>query len=141
MKKPKINTWYVTTDGNVIYITRKQNNCGWYESYGFNNNHNWMEGNGQFVFDENRHSKATEEEVFKALKKEAIKRGLWDNPNVVCLYLGKKNTAKNLEECFDIKNGDLWSKYGKIFDKGVWTTKIETITKEEAEKQLNKIII
>ena len=39
------------------------------------------------------------------------------------------------------KRNTLWNENGLVFEKGIWATKVETITKAEAEKLLNKIII
>lgn len=83
---------------------------------------------------------ATEEEVFKALEKEAINRGFKDGVTFVNLFNNLKYTARN--NCFKyLKTGELVIDNNTIFHNGKWAEIIETITKSEAEKQLNKTII
>lgn len=87
-------------------------------------------------------SEATESEVFEALKNEAVKRG-YKNGNHRCL--NSCITESRVEDTYHMDNGDLW--YGTnvsancVFKKGVWAEIIPTITKEEAEKLLNKKIV
>ena len=83
---------------------------------------------------------ATDKEVSEALIKEAKKRNVWETP-IKCLA-GKHNWDTN--NCYDIDfdkySNKLWSSFGVVFEKGKWATIIETITKEQAEKELGKTI-
>jgi len=90
---------------------------------------------------------ATESEVFEALKNEAVKRGyekentfvksiIFDDRKVNLSGSGYDKTNFRLEH-----NGQFIYNGVTIFKKGKWAEIIETITKKEAEKLLNKIII
>lgn len=119
--------------------------------YGFNHHGEWCEGDVSREIIHETESKATEEEVFEALKKEAIKRGF-----------GKKGIHfkdVNGDNCVSDIEIDFWNKDNKhcsednkfnisvcksggvIYRKGKWATIIETITKKQAEKLLDKKII
>jgi len=93
---------------------------------------------------------ATEKEVFEALKNESVKRGLIDGAIINTLqddlnvdsWINENQNKVGQDISFE--NGNLYAKgYGKycIFKNGTWATIIETITKEEAEKLLNKKIV
>lgn len=85
---------------------------------------------------------ATESEVFEALKNEAVRRG-YKNGNHYCL--NSCITEKKVKDNYFFDYGNLW--YGTnisancVFKKGKWAEIIPTISKEEAEKLLNKKII
>lgn len=86
---------------------------------------------------------ATDKEVEKMLIKEAKKRGFKDKgmyEDIHDPYCGFKELHfKELE--YDRKENWLYDGYGSvIFCNGKWST-IETITKEDAEKQLGKTIV
>jgi len=106
----------------------------------------------------NPHRKATESEVFEALKKEAVKRGFVDGVKFKSSLSedGKTRTVyfKN-ESCFDfyaslnrlncVTTRDEWD-FGQsnptIFQNGVWSEIIKerTFSKSEAEAKLNELI-
>ena len=82
---------------------------------------------------------ATDKEVEQALIKEANKRGF---KNGLC-YLGttgrKSKLVFNSLEWYDDM---LCDGYGTVvFKEGKWATIVETITKEQAEKELGKTIL
>ena len=93
---------------------------------------------------------ATEEEVFEALKNEAIKRGFnkigvhfkgvngHDLISDIDIDFWNKNCYSSNENKFNIS---VCESGGVIYRQGKWATIIETITKKEAEKLLNKKII
>jgi hypothetical protein len=81
---------------------------------------------------------ATDKEVKEALTKEIKKRGLWDTP-IKCLN-GEHNWNNDKSYGREFSNNIVWTEYGVVFRDGVFADKLETITKEEAEKQLGKII-
>lgn len=95
---------------------------------------------------------ATEQEVFEALKNEADNIGYINNlQSVRCLhgFIEEKTQEyynKKGKFYFEKYANKLWIQYGSfldicIFDNGTWATIIETITKEEAERLLNKKIV
>lgn len=83
---------------------------------------------------------ATEKEVGDALTKEMVKRG-YAKDNFISLNDGKLANLDCLTPLFSINSNALWNKNGCVFNDGIWATKVETITKLEAEKLLNKIIV
>ena len=82
---------------------------------------------------------ATDQEVKEALEKEIKKRGLWNSP-IKCLFddINWDNDNGFTRTC---TNNEVWTKYGQVFKDGNFAELLETITKEEAEKQLGKTII
>jgi len=87
---------------------------------------------------------ATDKEVKEALIKEAKKRGFKKGVKVVSPY--NSDHTRVIASSFRFERGSLvftcesgWRTY--LFVDGKWATIIETITKEEAEKQLGKTII
>lgn len=80
----------------------------------------------------------------EALLKEAKRLGV----KVRCLADGSVVTVQEMEFSFCKISGDFWVKqeeYGLwclLFEDGVWATIVtETITKEQAEKELGKTIV
>lgn len=83
---------------------------------------------------------ATDKEVEAALTKEAIKRGFVDAD--ICILLeDKKYKLEKQKGCFQLLGSILFYQGAPIFHDGKWAEVIQTITKEEAEKQLGKIIV
>ena len=89
-------------------------------------------------------TKASYEEIKEALDREAIKRGFVENAfvNNTCIDYCLKSYRIN-EKVSDYLGvmdilcvGDVY-----VYKQGRWATIVETITKEEAEKLLNKKII
>tara|TARA_R110002167_G_scaffold274525_1_gene480596 strand:+ start:908 stop:1423 length:516 start_codon:yes stop_codon:yes gene_type:complete len=84
--------------------------------------------------------RATDEEVKKALIKEAKKRGFKKG----CEYIGVRDlTIQKATKNIDVWNCNSCIEMGfdYVFLDGKWATIIETITKEQAEKELGKTII
>jgi hypothetical protein len=81
---------------------------------------------------------ATDKEVEEALIKEAKKRGFKENVRFKCLY---NHDYKG--KCIPLfcSDGYLWLEGGCVFKDGKWATIVETITKEQAEKELGKTIL
>lgn len=107
--------------------------------YGFNAYGNWVEDTRTKLKNER---KATESEVFEALKNEAVKRGFVGNVYVDLSDIGFKND--DLLIASEIKLNGSYLDYGTretaIFKNGKWG-KVISITKQEAEKKLNKKIV
>ena len=106
-----------------------------YSQYGFNPLGVWSD---TLVINCNEnYIQSTNEKVEVTLKNEAIKRGYKVGVNF--------DSFGQIEEC----NGEIYFYFGglrfdlnngMIYDEGKWSEIIETITKEEAEKFLNKRI-
>ena len=137
----EVGKWYQNTYGGIAFFQGKE-----VETYGLNSKGSWHLNNGWFQEVDNE-VLATEEEVFEALKKEAIKRGFKKGATVDFGNGYVRNLETNnfyLESELDgyylclrdtQDGGDI------VFRKGKWGEVVETITKEEAEKQLGKTII
>ena len=142
-KKEEINGWYKDK--------KEKGWCVFLENgimkHGFDSFGDWFEGqryNYQLGFDD---YKATDKEVEEALIKEAKKRGFKEGVTVDKVNLSndynpnnklKENTI-NTNELLSL--GYLWVSSILIYDNGKWATIVETITKEQAEKELGKTIL
>ena len=84
---------------------------------------------------------ATDKEVEEALIKEAKRRGL-EHGNFECLFMvTNPYTDGEPQYDFDPFFNRLGIYRNVCFDNGKWAEVIETITKEEAEKELGKKIV
>ncbi|QQV90445.1 hypothetical protein Harreka1_38 [Olleya phage Harreka_1] len=133
----EIGKWYRRRGLGTSYLLNYQGDE--ILSYGF-----WNGNYDSWDFHKNGLGKesvlATEEEVKTALIKEAKRLGVWNTP-IKCLY----NEANwglddSFTVCYNLNMNGLWSHYGQVFKNGVFAEPLETITKEDAEKQLGKII-
>ncbi len=136
-KKLEVGKWYRYINENytdwLMNYQEGENNCYGFNSsksyrtcYTMNSGTNWIP--------------ATHQEVEDALIVEAKKRG-YAKGNFVSLSTSKMSNYDAYRVMFDENNNKFWSKYGLVFQNGKWAEIIETITKAEAEKLLNKIII
>ena len=84
---------------------------------------------------------ATDKEVEEALIKEAKKRGFKEG--VVVVSKGYNDTVFDGEFRFEEWHKNTLDSFntGDIFKDGKWATIVETITKEQAEKELGKTIL
>ena len=106
--------------------------------YGFDGNGTWFDY-GEYKAKVSKNLfKATNEEVFEALKNEAVRRGFVEGVFFRSAVSGNNYKFTNIY--FTEATDKAWSENGGvIFEKGKWA--IQTITKSEAEKLLNKKII
>lgn len=101
------------------------------------------------VHETDNYKETTEQEVTEALIKEVFKRytGKYVKPLNEDIMSGydKKGIILKFENIHLDSDNRLWCTAGKwqciIFNNGKWAEILETITKEEAEKQLNKKIV
>ena len=118
--------------------------------YGFDGNGTWFDyGEYKAKVSEDLF-KATNEEVFEALKIEAVRRGFVEGVRITPMFSNGKDyyPDKNIISSplnFKLK-GNVFVVYGgldeyRIFVNGKWVNVISTITKSEAEKLLNCKII
>ena len=132
-----VGKWYKSR--NCLFNYQKQGNV-----YGFYTDGGWI--NGGWSWDDTSAKPATDKEVEKALIKEAKRRGFKEGVMIKSKWLtapSKKKLMGNFifdnefELCCRASNGSLYT----IFQDGEWATIVETITKEQAEKELGKTIL
>jgi len=134
--KLEVGKWYRYRNKNTDWIMNYQkgeNNC-----YGFNSIKDY--GNFYVMNSGTNWIPATNQEVEDALFSEAKKRG-YKKGNYVCLINKKVELYAGYLISYNNHNNNLWIENGCVFQNGEWAKIIETITKAEAEKLLNKIII
>jgi hypothetical protein len=128
----EVGEWYKREDYLMVWNDGK-------DTYGFFNGSFGKWAFGKDIKDEL--ILATEKEVEQALIKEAKKRGFKKGVVVVSkgytdsIFDGKFRFGENCNDALDGFGT------GYIFKKGVWATIKETITKEQAEKELGKTIL
>jgi hypothetical protein len=132
-----VGKWYKRNDNKIWFLTeiREESSFG----YGFNFEGNWSDISKGYNYTLDL-TLATDKEVEEALIKEAKKRGFKEGvkynnfiANRVFTFRGglsynNNNTLNDLNE-------------NTIFKNGKWATIVETITKEQAEKELGKTIL
>lgn len=120
---------------NKKWITFFENG---FQKYGIDSDGNWFAQNIK-VSIHGDEFEATEQEVFEALKNEAVKRGFVEG--ALCNWGSDCGVIEVKDLRFEA--GKLWCDKNWIImdEKGTWATIIQTITKSEAEKLLNKKII
>lgn len=142
----KVGQWYKScgeTTGKLFCFHGKRDSDGDPRGYGFiNYGETWMNNNGNGWG--GNFELATPEEVTEALTKEAVKRGF-----VIGSWY--KSVSKfTTGDIVQLKQGLVFGVgrniltdgcCGAVFENGVWAEIIPTITKEDAEKELNKKII
>jgi len=142
-KKEEQNGWYKDKE-EPLWLGFFENDC---LIYGFDTDGDYFNKiHKKGATDSTNDVKATEQEVFEALKNEAVKRGF-----VMGTYCSHKKPTqdqyKPIKDYFyherdNCLYGDVENNGGtRIFRKGTWATIIETKTKEEAEKLLNCKIV
>tara|TARA_R110002153_G_scaffold51953_2_gene145845 strand:+ start:1055 stop:1594 length:540 start_codon:yes stop_codon:yes gene_type:complete len=140
-----VGKWYKTDGFLQIFSGKFGNGC----TYGFRRDGVYSASMG---FHKNyTHYLATDKEVEQALIKEAKKRGFKEGVNFKLIeggvgMLNSTKITKDYEIVYEAsRNRLVLERIGilyTILKEGVWATIVEeTITKEEAEKELGKIII
>ena len=142
--KLEVGKWY-KNDQNAIFFTCNVNNKKPY-GYGITAGKVFVEDDNFAAWSVSGIKLATEQEVFEALKNEAVKRGF-----VMGTYCSHKKPTqdqyKPIKDYFyherdNCLYGDAENNGGtRIFHKGQWAKIIPTKTKEEAEKLLGVKII
>jgi hypothetical protein len=140
-----IGKWYKRKeDSSLWFVTHIKNGCSY--GYGFDYQGRWADESKGFNYSL-KLNKATAKEVEEALIKEAKRRGFKKGVRVDRVNLSddynpnnelKEDTINTIELFSD---GYLWVSNILIYDDGNWATIIETITKEQAEKELGKTIL
>ena len=146
-KKEEQNGWY-KDNTEPKWLGFFENDC---LIYGFDTEGDYFNKiHEKGVTDSTNDVKATEQEVFEALKNEAVKRGFKEGVYITPMYSDGKdyfpdeniiNKPLNFHlkvSTLEVDGGD--DRY-RIFVNGKWAKKIELKTKEEAEKLLGVKII
>jgi len=132
--------WYTLDEVDVELLFCFSGKLGNNTQYGFWRGEDWSNRLGLHEEDLENCKLATEMELEKAFIKEAEKRG-YAKGNFKCLYL-KEFVSGSCNVGFSLSENLFWSEYGCCFHNGEWAEIIkETITKEQAEKELGKTII
>lgn len=147
VKELKIGTWYNYNNAIVNYQGTVNSLL---QGYGIRlGEESWIRL-GNMGRSPEEWKEASKKEVLKALKNEAVKRGFVKGGFVKDngLHDSCKQNELLEEPIFDLDEEEFWIKnVGElnynclIFEYGIWAEVIETITLEEAEKQLGKKII
>ena len=140
-----VGKWYKRKeDLNLWFLTHINNECSF--GYGFDYSGYWADESTGFNYSLEL-NRATEKEVEEALVKEAKRRGFKKNVVIITSKTGVKRTlnSNNFEMignnlvCLSSKGSYI---YSSVFTNGKWAEIIkETITKEQAEKELGKTIL
>ena len=131
----EVGKWYKKDGELAVWNNGK-------DTYGFNDSGYWRD---EMLFSTKDITPATDKEVEDALKIEAKKRGFKEGVKFLCAIDGSEsefieNYSGSYNE-WQYKNNHLSRECMQyLFNDGKWATIIETITKEEAEKQLGKTI-
>ena len=128
-----VGKWYKSE--GCLFNYQKQSNV-----YGFFTDGSWM--NGDWIWYGANAKPATDKEVEEALIKEAKKRGFKEG-----IEFKSVSRGNSIERGYDVfgyysNQNQLCNGGGSVFIGGKWAEIIkETITKEQAEKELGKTIL
>ena len=146
-KKEEQNGWY-KDNTEPKWLGFFENDC---LIYGFDTEGDYFNKiHIKGVTDSTNDVKATEQEVFEALKNEAVKRGFKEGVYITPMYSDGKdyfpdeniiNKPLNFHLKVSILEVDGGDDRYRIFVNGKWATILKTKTKEEAEKLLGVKII
>jgi hypothetical protein len=135
----EVGKWYKYNDSNIIFNFQGKYSTAYKSgAYGFANDGNWYENLG--VDSNSEFMEPYNEEVMSILIKEAKKRG-YKNGNYKCLSEVKTH---DVQDFFTYENNVIYQGIGLrniVYIEGKWADVIETISKEEAERILNKKIL
>ena len=148
--KLEVGKWYKRPHGKALFFIVGDPKITPFEVYGFDMEGNWMNLEKARTFPDYE-IEATEQEVFEALKNEAVRRRFGQ----IGIYFNSLDNDKCIS---DIEGFDFWNleerdsdenkyniavcKYGGvIFRQGIWAEIIPTLTKKEAEEKLNCKIV
>ena len=140
-----VGKWYINIDGlKCLHFVTKITDSKEYFAYGFSFSNEWKNNKGFGSVNDytNKNFRlATDKEVEEALIKEAKRRGFKEGVE----FKSMNNKFSVLNESFryqEISKNTL-DAFGcyNIFQEGKWAEIVETITKEQAEKELGKTIL
>ena len=127
-----VGKWYKSE--GCLFNYQKQSNV-----YGFFTDGSWM--NGDWIWYGANARLATDKEVEEELIKEAKRRGFKEG-----VKFKSVSSGNNIERVYGgfryfSNQNQFCSGGGSVFIGGKWATIVETITKEQAEKELGKTIL
>ena len=147
--KLEVGKWYKDgIVGNFMFCFQGiYSNSNASNAYGFTLSGKWYENLG--VNKESAYFEATEQEVFEALKNEAVKRGFKEGVYIDKLLPFNMGTDKIGFDKNQLESDKFYLHSGGLFcgnlmlmnHKGVWAEIIPTLTKKEAEEKLNCKIV
>ena len=134
-----VGKWYKRKeDSRLWFVTHIKNGCSY--GYGFDYSGYWADEYKGFNYSLEL-NKATDKEVEEALIEEAKNRGFKEGVE----FKSMNNKFSVLDESFRYQeiNKNTLDAFGcyNIFQEGKWAEIVETITKEQAEKELGKTIL
>jgi hypothetical protein len=141
----EVGKWYRdTTDKHALIFVNKINDCE--KNYGFGRGGYWINSYDIPNTPIGKYNIATDEEVEETLIKEAKRRGfrkgcVMKHNQEAYPSLGEHEFIRDNDFSYSASGNDLTIYGWEIFGGGKWATIVETITKEEAEKQLGKTIL
>ncbi|MCP4984919.1 MAG: hypothetical protein GY928_02285 [Colwellia sp.] len=144
----EVGRWYKSSRHKLMLICPTSiNEDGILHGFGFNyegkyiTENNYLDGSCLCNNTASRDLiQATHQEIKEALTKEAKKRGFKEGvTHTITNGIGNIISSSDVFGFDEIDNKLIYNNWS-IFQKGEWAKPIETITKEEAEKQLGKII-
>ena len=147
--KLEVGKWYKRPHGKALFFIVGDPKITPFEVYGFDMEGNWMNLEKARTFPDYE-IEATEQEVFEALKNEAVKRGFKEGVYITPMYSDGKDYYPDeniISRPLNFKlKGNIFEVDGgideyRIFVNGKWATILKTKTKEEAEKLLGVKII
>lgn len=139
----QVGKWYISKENQKIFFCESLDENQEVLGYGISADGYWLKSCGiAWTRKEcTRERVATREEVLIALEKEAIERGYKKYDYVTELCAKSDNVIQGSPQyCLDGKF-QLWYGGVVLFKDGQWAEIIPTITKQEAEKLLNKKIV
>jgi len=136
----EVGKWYKSQKGAIVFCEDTDDKELIY-GYGFTSCGIWYESNKK-PFQSNRWREATNEEIFEALKNQCDKLGFKNGVYVDSLCEQEIGIIDlEFKTTYKADKNEFWRGGYCLFKDGKWATIIETITKSEAEKQLNKKIV
>ena len=144
-----VGKWYNGYENYLIYITniRQEFSYKKISYYGLSWEQKWKCDYIANIDIENSLKPATDKEVEEALIKEAKRRGFKKGVRVDKVNLSDDYNPNNelKEDTINtnelLSHGYLWVSSILIYDNGKWAEIVDTITKEQAEKELGKTIL
>ncbi len=145
----EVGKWYKTPYcGGALFCVTDLDNIknGHISGYGTEVRYGWQGLKKDYWYLDKGYTEATPEEVKEALIAEAKKRGYKDR-NYKCLVIPECTNKVKDNFHYNRKYNQLFHGESEntannvVFSEGKWATIIETISREEAEKLLNKKII
>ena len=138
-----VGKWYKRKeDSRLWFVTHIKNRCSY--GYGFDYSGYWADEYKGFNYSLEL-NKATDKEVEEALIEEAKNRGFKEGGHVRCLNDGRIRVITEYHMStpdweIDVKGGFNLGDITVMLD-GKWVKPVDTITKEQAEKELGKTIL